>query len=150
MADIYDSAFIIQGNKKLIQNVNIKKNIFVDNSRDIQISTNDITNCKGIVNYLFEDNLSVNQGKGWGNSARPDKDDQSFIYISSYESTNTKIIFNKNHIYNPSKLYLIEDNSIDFFKENSKIQSDYNIYYLKNETKIFGNSYTISEKQDFI
>ena len=152
--NIYDVAFTIQGNKGSGTNITLSKNIFCLNSQDSEIwETQEAT---GVYNYSFEDNISFMQGRGWGYDARPDKYCAGHILFWGYGFDNVKqktdIYFNHNYVYNPRRLYYIpshEDTDILFQKENC-IRSDYNHYYMNNDTFIFRDKYTFSTRNDFI
>ena len=64
----------------------------------------------------------------------------------------TDINFHNNTVYNPRRLYFIEQTNGTniFFKEKDYIKSDYNTYLLTEEATIFRDSYKIAEKDEFI
>ena len=148
--NVYDVGFTIQGTQGSGKNVVVKDNVFVSNSHDSEIwETGTAT---GIQAYEFTSNISINVGRGWGYDARPDKYDTAHILFWGYSIENTDIYFHNNTVYNPRRLYFIEQTNGTniFFKENDYIKSDYNTYLLTEEATIFRDSYKISEKDDFI
>lgn len=148
--NIYDVGFTMQGTQGSGKNVTVKNNVFVNNSQDSEIWENG--SATGINAYEFANNISVNQGRGWGYGARPDKYVAGHILFWGYKIENTDIYFHNNIVYNPRRLYFIEQTygTNIFFKENDYIKSDYNTYMLTEESTIFRDSYKISEKDEFI
>ena len=151
---IYDVGFTIQGYKGSGTNITLTKNIFCLNSQDSEIwESGDAT---GINNYIFEDNISFLQGRGWGYLARSDKYCAGHILFWGYLFDNveqkTNIYFNHNYIYNPKRIYYIADqlNTSILFKEKECIRSDYNHYYLNNDSFIYRDKYDFNRKSDFI
>ena len=148
--NIYDVAFTIQGNSGSGKNVIVKNNVFINNSQDSEIWESGTAT--GVESYEFTNNISINQGRGWGYEARPDKYASAHILFWGYKIENTNINFHNNIVYNPRRLYFIEQTNGTnvFFKENDYIKSDYNTYLITEETTIFRDTYKIAEKDDFI
>ena len=152
--NVYDVAFSIQGTKGSGTNVTVAKNIFVLNSQDSEIwETED---AKGIYNYTFEDNISFMQGRGWSYFARPDQYCASHILFWGYGFDNvvekTNISFNNNYVYNPKRIYFICDqqNTYILFQKENCIRSDFNHYYLTNDSFIYRDMYKLPERNNFI
>lgn len=148
--NIYDVAFTIQGTKGSGNNVDVYNNVFVNNSQDSEIWENGTAT--GITNYTFHDNISINQGRGWGYEARPDKYAAGHILFWGYNIKNTKISFNNNLVYNPRRIYFIEQTNGTniFFKENDYIKANNNTYWMAENSRIFRDSYNVSEKDTFV
>ncbi|MDD6069417.1 MAG: leucine-rich repeat protein [Clostridiales bacterium] len=148
--NVYDVGFTIQGTSGSGQNVVVRDNVFVSNSQDSEIWESG--SATGIHSYQFTNNISINQGRGWGYDARPDKYVAAHILFWQYLIEDTDIYFHHNIVYNPRRLYFIEQtNGTNVsFKENDYIKSDYNKYYCTDETTIFRDSYKIAEKDTFI
>ena len=152
--NIYDVAFTIQGERGGAANVTVTKNIFIFNSQDSEIW--ETYDAKGVYNYTFEDNISFMQGRGWGYSARPDQYCAGHILFWGYNFENvvekTNISFSNNYVYNPRRLYYIADHgntNILFQKENC-IRSDFNHYYLNNDSFIYCDKYKYPSRNSFI
>ena len=148
--NVYDVGFTIQGTQGSGKNVVVKNNVFVQNSHDSEIWESG--SATGIESYEFTKNLSINNGRGWGYEARPDQYDVAHVLFWGYSIENTDIYFNHNTVYNPRRIYFIEQtNSTDiFFKENDYIKSDYNNYMLANDATIYRHLYKVGEKDTFI
>lgn len=149
--NVYDVAFTIQGTSGSGKNVTVTNNFFANNTQDSEIwETADAT---GVCNYQFTNNISVNQGRGWGYDARTDKYVAGHILFWAYGiEGDTDIYFHHNIVYNPRRLYFIEQSNKTniYFKEKDYIKSDYNTYLLTEEARLFRDTYTIHEKDAFI
>lgn len=149
--NVYDVGFTIQGTAGSGKNVTVTNNFFANNSQDSEIWESG--SATGISNYQFNNNISVNQGRGWGYEARPDKYVAGHILFWAYGiEGDTDIYFHHNIVYNPRRLYFIEQTNGTniYFKEKNYIKSDYNTYLLAEDTKLFRDSYTFYEKDTFI
>lgn len=148
--NIYDVGFTVQGAKGSGNNIDVCNNIFINNTQDSEIWENG--SATGIVNYTFHNNISINQGRGWGYEARPDKYAAGHILFWGYNIKNTDISFDNNLVYNPRRLYFIEQTNGTniFFKQNDYIKSNNNTYFMAEDSTIFRDSYKISEKNLFI
>ena len=95
------------------------------------------------------------QGRGWGYFARPDKYCASHILFWYYSFKNveekTNISFSHNYVYNPKMLYYLPDykNTIPVFKMNKCIRSDFNHYYMNNDSYIFRDNYKYKNRINF-
>lgn len=148
--NIYDVGFTVQGAKGSGNNIDVCNNIFINNTQDSEIWENG--SATGIVNYTFHNNISINQGRGWGYEARPDKYAAGHILFWGYNIKNTDISFDNNLVYNPRRIYFIEQTNGTniFFKQNDYIKSNNNTYFMAEDSTIFRDSYKISEKNLFI
>ena len=148
--NVYDVGFTMQGTQGSGSNVVVRDNVFVNNSQDSEIWESG--SATGIKSYEFTNNISSNQGRGWGYDARPDQYVAAHILFWQYLIEDTDINFHHNIVYNPRRLYFAEQTNGTniYFKEKDYIKSDYNTYLCTDETKIFRDNYTIAEKDNFI
>ena len=148
--NVYDVGFTMQGTQGSGSNVVVRDNVFVNNSQDSEIWESG--SATGIKSYEFTNNISINQGRGWGYDARPDQYVAAHILFWQYLIEDTDINFHHNIVYNPRRLYFAEQTNGTniYFKEKDYIKSDYNTYLCTDETKIFRDNYTIAEKDNFI
>ena len=148
--NIYDVAFTMQGSAGSGTNIYVHDNVFVGNTQDSEIWED--PPATGINNYQFYNNISINQQRGWGYEARPDKDYSGSILFWEYHIEPTDIYFHHNIVYNPTKIYFIEDQhgTLEFFRDNDYIKSDYNTYYMASDSIIFNYYYSAEEKDSFI
>jgi hypothetical protein len=152
--NVYDVAFTIQGGKGGGENVTLTKNIFCLNSQDSEITESG--NATGVYKYVFEENISFLQGRGWGYLARNDKYCAGHILFWGYCFDNviqkTDIYFNNNYVYNPKRIYFITEqlNTSTLFQKEESIRSDYNHYYMSNDSFIFWDYYNYETRNNFI
>ena len=152
--NVYDTAFTIQGRTGSGTNVTLTKNIFVLNSQDSEIYQ--VDDATGMHNYTFEDNISFLPGRGWGYYARPDQYCATHILFWGINIPNAtekmNIYFDHNYIYNPRLIYFvtIQYDTHIFFQEQNSIRSDYNHYYMANDSLIYRNLYNYQQRYDFI
>ena len=100
----YDAAYTIQGNTSTIgfKNNICRENIFIGCTYDIELfsyykDNNMIT--PPMTNSVISNNISINQGKGWGYIVRKDKDPSSILVlwgdnsISEHSDIELKIMY---------------------------------------------------------
>ena len=148
--NVYDVGFTMQGIAGSARYVNVRDNVFISNSQDSEIWESE--KATGIESYVFSNNLSINQGRGWGYLARPDKYVAGHVLFWGYTLTNTDIYFHHNIVYNPRRIYFIEQThgTNVFFKENEYIKSDYNRYLMGEDATIYRDAFKVGEKENFI
>ena len=152
--NIYDVGFTIQGSEGSGRDIFVHDNVFVANCQDSEIWQD--PPATGVVNYQFYNNVSIDQLGGWGYDARPDKEYSGIILFWEYHIDPTDIYFHDNVYYNPNRVFFIEvtKGTLDFFKDNDYIRSDYNTYYMAPDAKIldtlYWDSYTVEQKDAFI
>ena len=144
--DVYDVAFTIQGDAGSGKDVLVHDNVLVNNAQDSEIWEG--SEAAGVNNYQFYDNISINQGQGWGYDARLDQDASAHILFYEYYPKTVDIRFHHNLIYNPRRIYAIKPSLEDFFTDNF-IRSDYNTYYMTEEARIFNYIFPLQENEDF-
>ena len=145
--DVYDVAFTIQGDAGYGKDILVHDNVFVNNSQDSEIWEGSET--AGVNNYQFYDNISINQGRGWGYDARPDQEASAHILFYDYVPEKADIRFHHNLLYNPRRIYSIKPSMEDFFT-GGFIKSDNNTYYMAEDARIYAYIFPLEEKQDFI
>jgi hypothetical protein len=151
--NVYVVAFTIQGKQGCGTNVTLTKNIFCLNSQDSEIwETHAAT---GVYNYFFDDNISFMQGRGWGYLARKDQYCASHILFWGYNfddnvTQKTDIYFRHNYVYNPRRIYYIttQKNTDIFFQKENCIKSDFNHYYMNNDSFVYNNIYDFPSRND--
>ena len=145
--NVYDVAFTIQGDVGSGRDVLVHDNVFVNNAQDSEIWEG--STAAGVINYQFYNNISINQGRGWGYEARPDQDAAAHILFYEYMPETADIGFHHNLIYNPLRVYSIKPSMEKFFTDKF-IKSDYNTYYMSEDARIFNYIFPLWEKKDFI
>ena len=145
--NVYDVGFTIQGDSGSGQDVLVHDNVFVNNAQDSEIWEGD--EAGGVYNYQFYNNISINQGRGWGYDARQDQDASAHILFYEYYPKTADIRFHDNLIYNPLRVYSIKPSMQEFFT-NDFIYADNNTYYMAEDARIFNYIFPLGEKDDFI
>lgn len=147
--NVYDVGFTIQGTKGSGKNVKVHDNVMITNTQDSEIWESE--NATGVYGYEYYNNLSINQGRGWGYEARPDKDYSAVILFWGYDRENTDISFTNNTYYNPRKIFYINNTTDAYLLENidnglQPIKSNNNRIILQNNVKLYRYSYTIDSR----
>ena len=145
--NVYDVAFTIQGDVGSGHNVLVHDNVFVNNAQDSEIWEGGTAG--GVNNYQFYNNISINQGHGWGYDARPDQDASAHILFYEYYPKMADIRFHDNLVYNPLRIYSVKPSMQEFFAKDY-IKSDNNIYYMADDARILNYIFPSWEKDDFI
>ena len=145
--NVYDVGFTIQGEIGAGHNVFVHDNVFVNNSQDSEIWEG--PEAGGVRNYHFNNNISVNQGRGWGYEARPDQDASSHILFYEYYPKTADIQFHNNLVYNPRRVYSVKPSMQEFFVDDF-VKSDSNTYYMADDSRIINYVFPQWEKDDFI
>lgn len=146
--NIYDVAFTIQGPSGSGNNIYVYNNVFINNSQDSEIWESGTAT--GVYNYQFYNNLSINQGRGWGYEARTDKYPAASILFWGYELDNTDILFKNNVLYNPRQIYYFSVATNNYFLTHDTIKSDNNTYYMSEDTTIYRNNWNYDTREEFI
>ncbi|MBQ9964444.1 MAG: hypothetical protein IJP14_04910 [Clostridia bacterium] len=154
--DVYDVAFTLQGNTPgNWRDVTLQHNVFVNNTQAIEFWCGGTEKeSKGIVNFVFNENICLNQGEGWGTTARPNKFSATDVLAYGYTVANWQMTITNNtffHLGTKGAGYVMPKDSIKRLRAESTI--DNNHYYFPNEGDVFarwentngGYSYTFEE-----
>ena len=145
--NVYDVGFTIQGEVGAAYNVFVHDNVFVNNSQDSEIWEG--REAEGVSNYQFYNNISINQGRGWGYEARPDQDAASHILFYEYYPKTADMQFHNNFVYNPRRIYSVKPSMQEFFV-NDYVKSYSNTYYMADDSRIMNYVFPQWEKERFI
>lgn len=130
--NIYDVGITIQGNEGYARNIEVRDNIFMENTQNIELWNNQLA--KGIEQCRYLNNIQINTGKGWGYKVRPDKNVAAEILFYDFKSDLNMEIYN-NKSFGARRLYYV--------KEKNKIKdinAHENKYFLDEQTYLFENS----------
>ena len=141
----YDAGYSVQGNTTSTGFVNnvCGNNIFINCTYDIEIfsyNKNDATFNAQLENQIIENNISINQGKGWGCAVKSDKSASSILVLwgdntipesGDINLTNNKY-FNLRNLFNTYK-----NNPITSEHYKNVVNSDYNTIYLSKDSTLF-------------
>ena len=143
--NIYDGAYTVQGNTTLtgFQNNVCRNNIFINCTYDIELFAYNKTDTSlkaKMKNQLIENCISINQGKGWGYTVRPDKKAPSMLMIWEKNSIPKDAdITLQNNKYINSRCLFYARSSINNVYYSNIINSNNNIYLNKETTLFAGN-----------
>lgn len=102
--DCYDVAFTMQGHIATYDTVTVRHNVFITNNQSSEIWTMaDLEN--GVKNYLYYENLSFAEGRGWGHTSRPDGKANTEILFYHYHSPILQMKCYGNIMFDPYRLY---------------------------------------------
>ena len=144
--NIYDGAYMVQGNTTLtgFQNNVCRNNIFINCTYDIELFAYNKTDTSlkaKMKNQLIENCISINQGKGWGYTVRPDKKAQSMLMIWEKNSIPKDAdITLQNNKYINSRCLFYARSSINNVYYSNIINSNNNNIYLNKETTLFAGN----------
>lgn len=144
--NIYDGAYTVQGNTTLtgFQNNVCRNNIFINCTYDIELFAYNKTDTSlkaKMKNQLIENCISINQGKGWGDTVRPDKKAPSMLMIWEKNSIPKDAdITLQNNKYINSRCLFYARSSINNVYYSNIINSNNNNIYLNKETTLFAGN----------
>ncbi len=142
----YDAGFTIQGNdvNTDFKNILVHDNVFINNTYSLELfcrndssGNNKIT--VGYDNCVFDNNIFVNQGKGWGFDARTDKKIASEILIWNLVEDKTQMLFKNNKYYNSRRIYSFQDLEESENEYKNKLDINDNKFYLNKNTYLLNN-----------
>lgn len=143
--NIYDAGYTVQGNTTNtgFENNICKNNIFINDTYDVEMfsyNKNDSNTKTKLTEQLINNNISINQGRGWGYTVRPDKLSASILVLwSDYSLPQDANIEIKNNTYynyrNNFNTYV--NNPITKEHFSGTIESDNNHMYMADDTTLF-------------
>lgn len=151
----YDAGYTIQGNTSTIgfKNNICRDNIFIGCTYDVELFSyykeNNVI-APPMINSNISNNISINQGKGWGYIVRKDKDPSSVLVLwgdnSISDHSNVEL---KNNVYWNSRnlFYVYKNNMISKDKYAKIINSDNNKIYYSEDTSFFRDDNVHNEKE---
>lgn len=150
----YDAGFTFQGSSVTtgFSNIKAQNNIFINCTYPVEIFCrndklgNDAITV-GIEYCTIENNISINQGIGWGYEVRPDKDPAAELVIWDLPKGKTTLTVQNNKYFNPRRIYYVwpYENTLTPFKEN--VVSDNNFLYLNENTYLQNKNGNYEERQ---
>jgi hypothetical protein len=160
--DIYDAGYSLQGSNVIggYHNNTCKDNIFINCTYPIEFfayrvdrenrntfSVNDIS----FKNNVVENNIIINQGRGWGYEYRGNTPFQTAdLVIWLLPSNKNGLKYRNNISFNSRALYYrkkYEKNKFDDLQYSNLLDADDNLFYINNLKKIDSSS-KLSDKED--
>lgn len=149
----YDAGFTFQGSTVItgFKNIIAKNNIFINCTYPIEIfcrndSLGDDAINIGIEKCSIENNVSINQGRGWGYLVRPDKDSASEIVIWDLPQNKSELEIKNNTNYNSLRLKYIWISTSCKNEYKKAVLSYNNTMYLNKNTYLINNEGSYQDK----
>lgn len=149
----YDAGFTFQGSTVItgFRNIIAKNNIFINCTYPIEIfcrndSLGDDAINIGIEKCSIENNVSINQGRGWGYLVRPDKDSASEIVIWDLPQNKSELEIKNNTNYNSLRLKYIWISTSCKIEYKKAVLSYNNTMYLNKNTYLINNEGSYQDK----
>lgn len=134
--NIYDAGITLQGSGGEFNNIIIRNNIIVNTCYSFELWASDKS--LGMNNIKIYNNYSINEGKGWGQSVRPNPyNSANFVFYGFGNNAEMDINIYNNHLFNSTRLYYVLYSIKDRFK--SEIYIDNNYYFNDEELKYYVN-----------
>lgn len=143
--NIYDAAYTVQGNTTNtgFKNNICQNNIFIGCSYDIEMFAYNKENKKNnvsLLNQKIQNNISINEGNGWGYNVRADKLASSILVLWRDETIpkDADINMMNNRYFNSRNIFYIDKyNPIDKEHYKNCVKSDKNYIYISNDGTLF-------------
>ena len=143
--NVYDAGYTVQGNTTdtgFVNNI-CRNNIFVNCTYDIEMfacNKNDLKSEPKLEGQVINNNISINQARGWGYDVRPVKLQSSILVLWKEQSLpqDANILMYSNKYFNFRNLFYKHD-SDSILKEHyiESVHSDNNIMYLGEDSTLF-------------
>ncbi len=156
--NVYDAGITLQGSDGSFDNIDIKNNILISNCYSLELWSN--KDGKGMSTVNIYDNITINQGKGWGQKVRPNPYNSAEYVFYGY-ADNAKMGMNiyNNKYYNTTRMYYVLYSIKDRFKNEINIDNNYfrnvdDIYVVNNikskeEKQYLNEEYNIDKNSEF-
>ena len=144
--NIYDAGYTLQGAGTSLngfKNNICQDNIFINCTYSIEMSTTNVED-SNFENNKINNNIMINQGKGWGYEARNDKFQPANLVIWRLPNNKSGLQYSNNRIYNSRALYYYNYDE-NIFK--NIMDADNNKYYLAKDSIMFINKEYQYDKQ---
>ncbi|MBQ9964418.1 MAG: right-handed parallel beta-helix repeat-containing protein [Clostridia bacterium] len=136
--DIYDVAFTCQGHNGSWLDITVRNNVFVNNTQAIEFWMGNTAEDMGLHNFVFTDNVCINQGEGWGTDARPAKHVATDFLAYGITSPVWDVNMSGNRFYHSGTQgasFVLYTPSVDPYI--AQANSDYNHFYYPSADAVF-------------
>lgn len=134
--NLYDAGITLQGTANDFTDIIIRDNIIFNTCYSFELWSSG--NSEGMKNVKIYNNYSINEGKGWGQSVRPNPyNSANFVFYGFGNNAEMDINIYNNHLFNSTRLYYVLYSIKDRFK--SEIYIDNNYYFNDEELKYYVN-----------
>ena len=128
ISNCYDTAITLQGNDGNWQHITIEDNTFVRNNQSLEVWSSIYDKLPHqMKDVKFEHNRCIDQGRGWGDEVRPDKEKSCDIEIQHMDISDADITINDNEFINPKRLMYLnisQPKYVEGFKNNVKLTNN--------------------------
>ena len=143
--NVYDAGCTVQGNTVITGFFNniFRDNIFINCTYDIEMASYNSDNSEKdahLEKQIIENNISINQGNGWGYEVRPDKSPSSILVLWGDNTIpeNGDINLTNNKYFNLRNIfYTYNVNPITVEHYRNVVKSDNNTIYLSKDSTLF-------------
>ena len=147
--DVYDTGYTVQGNgcTEGASNNICRNCIFINCSYTNEISYRNQYDYKiklSIENQQFINNISINQGKGWGGAVRENKYVAAEFVLWNTRASDSNIEIKNNKYFNSTRLAYTSSLSADSVKKSAL--SNNNIIYLNKDTYMIKDDGNYADK----
>lgn len=147
--DVYDVAYTMQGGSEAVWEDNVyRNNVDWNCNQSFEVWAEGTQSHKGFFNCIYEDNISINAGFGWGFDVRPDQQSDVSILIAQMQTPNIDIKLKGNIFYNPRGAVYFGEKGNQIIPNG--IKSDYNYIFLREDQRIHKfQNFTVEQHEDF-
>lgn len=122
----YDAGITFQGHEDEFDNIIVRENILISNCYSFELWASQKS--KGMKNIKICNNVSVNQGMGWGQQVRNNPyNSAEYVFYSFEENASIDIKINNNKCFNSTRMFYVIYSLTERFKQ--KIKVDDNSYF---------------------
>ncbi len=155
--NVYDAGVTLQGDDEKWEDIVIRNNIIIETCYSFELWGSGKSN--GMKNVDIYNNISINQGKGWGQKVRDNQyNSANYVFYSFGENAKMGITIHDNRYYNSERLFYVYDSIADRFSE--EVNVDKNFYYVEENTfsvndnqkdmiKVLNDQYNIEKNSIF-
>ena len=142
--NVFDAGYTLQGKSSMggFENNIISNSIFIECTYDVELfayNEDDQTKVPKMNNIVIQDNISINQGRGWGFDAKTINLQSSVLVLweDNQISDNAEIICKNNKYFNFRNIFHTDArNPISAKKFKNIVKSDYNMIYMSDTSKL--------------
>lgn len=144
--NVYDAGATFQGSsvERGFKNIVIQNNIFIGCTYSVEIfcrnnQQGDNVISIGIDECIVQNNISVNQGMGWGYKVRKDKEQAAELVTWSLPKNKTIFSVFNNKYYNSRRIRFYSSNEKNDYNLKHNVKIDNNEMYLSKDTILINN-----------
>lgn len=130
--NVYDAAITLQGDNNEFKDVSIEDNILLYNCYSFELWA--CFSSMGMNNVSINRNITINQGKGWGQKVRPNPyNSAEYVFYNYSDSSKMNIKIYNNYCLNSTRFYYIYYAIKNRLKKEIKIENNQFNFYNKDD-----------------